>query len=87
MINITCHALLAFIISYLVLESLIFWISSIKAFATDGKGGSAPILIVGTHIDTLKEEAKLRDIDIDHLIDEKFNKIREVLKMSDRLSA
>ncbi|XP_045169165.2 uncharacterized protein LOC123531925 [Mercenaria mercenaria] len=61
-------------------ESLKFWISSIGAFATDSKGGMAPVVIVGTHIDKLRQAAKAN---AEEEINRKFDEVREILQMSE----
>ncbi|XP_060553653.1 uncharacterized protein LOC132714750 [Ruditapes philippinarum] len=66
-----------------VAESLMFWISSIKAFTSDIKGGRAPVLVVGTYIDKVKLKAVKKNRDPEKIISQKFDEVREILKMSE----
>ena len=64
-------------------ESLMFWMSSIRAFTSDINGGNAPVIIVGTHIDKVKENAVKKRMNPEEVINEKFHNVREILKMSE----
>lgn len=64
-------------------ESLMFWISSIKAFTTDSKGGRAPVVIVGTHVDKLKTDAAKKNRSVEEDINRKFNELRQIIGMSE----
>lgn len=62
-------------------ESLVFWISSVKAFTTDSKGGSAPVIIVGTHLDKVKLNATKKKCSVEEEIKRKFNELRHIIGM------
>ncbi|KAL4222704.1 hypothetical protein ACF0H5_018745 [Mactra antiquata] len=63
-----------------VAESISFWMSSIKAYTTDSKGGTSPIMVVGTHKDKLEPP---QNCTIDEMIRTKFHEIQDILKMTD----
>ena len=55
----------------LFLESLRFWVSTIKTFTTDNGGGRAPIILVGTRSDEVdKDKIKV-----------KFSEVKKVIQI------